>query len=144
MINRPIKFRCWDTKNKRFLKGIPPEEYMLDSDCWSHHDLDEAYMIYPDSPFDLFTNRLIYSQYLGKKDRDGIEIWENDIVEYSEGVELGEWTTYRGVVKYDETFAAFGLAMNLNSDCSNYFIDSIRGIKVLGNIFQNPELLKID
>lgn len=89
-----FEFRVWDTKQKCFLEFIPPAEYMLDSDSWSHHDTggDEASLTYPATICKHnFKGRLVWQQNTGIKDRDGKPIFEGDILVYN-GI--------RGVVRF--------------------------------------------
>lgn len=67
-MNRIIKFRAWDTKQKKFLEVIPPEEYMLDCDDWNHPDEDST-PTYPDEPFNTFDGRIVLQQFIGLKDK---------------------------------------------------------------------------
>lgn len=146
-MNQTIKFRVWDTlQNRMFCPfgqiqvcnegfSIPCayifQDFILDLKCNNNG--------FNDSP----DNKLIVQQYIGRKDFNNEEIYEGDIIQYSEGVELGDYQVLRAVVKFDDYFAAFGLAPDLDSDCWNYFSDgTIKGLKVIGNIFQNSELLK--
>lgn len=86
-------------------------------------------------------------QYTGLTDKNGKEIWENDIVENpkrTEGFDL-----YKAVYRKD--FADFGVEpikpkfeakfpMGLSEETTIYGYD----YKVIGNIFDNPELLEVE
>ena len=72
-------------------------------------------------------------QYTGLKDRNGNRIWENDICTLI--TEEGEF-----VIKYDEEGARFILdGDGIVGDFDNYYDYEC---EVIGNIFDNPELLK--
>lgn len=148
-MNREIKFRTWDAKNNKFLKFIPPEEYMLDSEEW-HHSGDEDVLIYPSNPLPNFKGRLIHQQYTGLKDKKEKEIYEGDILDLVSNtrafwgqsildLELVSFDTSAiGVVVFEEgQFIIDGSHVNDSwLHRSNW-----RNSEVIGNIFENKERL---
>lgn len=85
-------------------------------------------------------------QYTGLKDKNGNRIWENDIVDASE-----EWWNADGPAEHNspiikvewlEGLTGFDPFANYDCDCGVYIDAS--GCEVIGNIFDNPELLKGD
>ena len=74
-------------------------------------------------------------QYTGLKDRNRKEIWEGDIVKIDgHGIE-----NYITDICWDEYLSGF-YSRNLYE--SDTFEHSTRCIEVLGNIYENPELLE--
>ena len=82
----------------------------------------------------------ILMQSIGLKDKNGNEIFEGDIVKYEAGC-----NTVTEEVVYDKNFAGFGVK---DADANIIFtfgelaedID-LSSIEVIGNIYENPELL---
>ena len=77
-------------------------------------------------------------QYTGLTDKNGKKIWENDIVESTyddtyEGIDCGI-----GLVEFFQGLWYVG------GDVQNalYDIDKCNAVEVIGNIFDNPELLE--
>lgn len=72
----------------------------------------------------------IICQFTGLKDKNGKEIYEEDILR----TQRGDW----GVVKYKAPY--FGLTVS-ETQISLYNKEWIEDCEIIGNIYQNPELL---
>ncbi|MBR9648706.1 YopX family protein [Clostridium tyrobutyricum] len=84
-------------------------------------------------------SQLVYpetvGQYTGLKDRQGVEIYEGDVLDYDNGIGI------KGIVKWYEDGFAIGILGA--GDASNKSLhQSTEDIEVIGNIHENPELLK--
>ncbi len=131
MNNRPIKFRAYDTKNKKWLTAVPSLEYLLDDEdeCVSHNDIDpeSAIYSYPHNLIgDTFDDRVIWQQFTGLKDSTGKEIYEGDIICWNGLMKHGCVHFDYGCFKLD------GLPMTQFSQSE---------MQIVGNIFETPELL---
>lgn len=76
-------------------------------------------------------------QYTGLKDKDGKEIYEGDILEFSKGGIM--------YVEWNDDFKMFVLVDPRGKKASlNICIYATEHVKVIGNIFENKELLKTE
>ena len=91
-------------------------------------------------------------QYTGLKDKNSVEIYEGDIVNFQHIDDYGYMTNvfqngfYRGVVKWGEHYPAFDIFdikdnSTFGFDCNIFSMESDIVIEVIGNIYENPELL---
>jgi len=117
---REIKFRAWDRENKAFM---PNEGYAI---C----DGDVMGLRYGNEMDDVLTDQVELMQYTGLKDMNGVEIYECDVVRFDTNVQIleSEVTYYHGmftIKKYGEKIPLF------------------TALKVIGNRFENPELLEV-
>ena len=82
-------------------------------------------------------------QYTGLKDKNGNKIWENDIIKPYDTV-----TNEGYIIGWDNEMGAF-VFCDINTNDSLYvlvghYIESIQPVEVIGNIFDNSELLNAD
>ena len=138
MSYREIKFRGKDVFSEKWCYGVYiPAEFTT----WREPSISDGYRRKEIDPETI-------GQYTGYKDTDENEIYEGDILEYSVFDYQGCDTQYRGVVKF-----ADGEWQIWKSADSEYYgndgafhLGWVRAqddeVKVIGNIFDNPELLE--
>lgn len=115
---REIKFRAWNVLDKKMLN-------------WGDIFHLPAWEIFPGTPEQRPFNIM---QYTGMEDKNGREIYEGDIIKYDDAG--GEAHTQ--VIRYDDEMGAFGCDRGALMDHFNCMWE----IEVLGNIYENPEILK--
>lgn len=140
-MSRKLKFRVWDKSSKIFRSNL--YKYLINAhtgelEVWAFSDLcDEWYNTYDDRD-------LIVQQYTGMIDRNGVEVYEGDIVAEKITEEMaanGDSATVGVVYFAAGTFLIDGdgaLYEHVFSDSPHILEDFI----VVGNKFTTPELLK--
>ena len=138
------KFRAWDKENKIMLAVNNICNLFWDS------KFIEGYELVPDPKgkreYDLIDHRIdfadaILMQSTGLFDNSTPkkEIFENDIVEW-EHKETGQLV--RGIVKYDTELGFWGMTDDRFNDLRAIGYLANQKVTVLGNIYQNQELLE--
>ena len=148
---REIKFRAWDKKNKRMIiEGIDLEMFCLSlgdsagNSCPSpfghpacaDENRKEINVIPKECPY------LDLMQYTGLKDKNGVEIYEGDIViayEYHPEVVGSCPFEDKGIIIYNNIHGGYYLEVNEESATPLMMPDAL---EVIGNIYENPELLE--
>jgi len=117
-MSREIKFRAWDKNNNKMVYSGKKYTNGGLLDWFEDEDL---------------------MQYTGLKDKNGKEIYEGDIVK-----DKKNHPRMKLVVKYEGV--GFSIKDIKNGDCQILFYNSScrkqENIEIIGNIYENPELLK--
>jgi uncharacterized phage protein (TIGR01671 family) len=118
MKQREIKFRAW-AKGKFYGPYYLSELIKADYLDWK--------------------DDIVMMQYTGLKDKNGKEIYEGDIVRYirKEGKEVKFGNCFINANEY----SCWGFYLS-DGDCDEIITDYPRDYEVIGNIYENPELLK--
>ncbi len=130
-MNRQIKFRAWDRFNESMLSPHDVNGNKKDL-SWFFSQFEEAVK---------GGNDLVLQQYTGLLDKNGKEIYEGDILNVCNGSINGRlWMQKPYSVKYilDK---GFDICMFCWDKDGNNIMDSTHWCEVIGNIYENPELL---
>lgn len=78
-------------------------------------------------------------QYTGLTDKNGVKIFEGDVVEYSEIDIDGSDIKGKGVLRWNDNTASFEISCGLFG--VNFCQALLSQVEVIGNIYDNPELM---
>lgn len=148
MGNREIKFRAWDEENKEM-----DYEPQVTEAVFRNASESVNYLIELSQKED----KNIWMQYTGLKDMRGVEIYEGDIVKNHWhdinmkdigalwGVCFGEHLTSADYYA-SEAYGWYAEKINATDDERTNSLhdlahDKDKGIEIIGNIYENPELL---
>ena len=139
---REIKFRV-------YVESVLPEEsgvYEPEFISGFSHTLGIDKVYTKDFKFKSDTCKFTLLQYTGLKDKNGVEIYESDLVAIDmwQGNEHG-YIAEDGVIKWHQESAAFkwfSLEEDI-SDGNNYWLSQAdkKQREVIGNIYENPKLI---
>jgi uncharacterized phage protein (TIGR01671 family) len=159
-MNRQLKFRIWDKQNKKWLENssslhcnsnwtiCPFTGNVVDyvetcDENGENFSASPANDYYWEDGKLIKEPRYITQQYTGLKDKNGILIFEGDLVQYNQN------SNYDGM-NFEVVWSDASFGWVLKSKTGDYLTNQITPngprynfLDVIGNVFENPELLHI-
>jgi len=119
-------------ENKYRGKSINSGEWLF-GDLLQYADSAQIWVNTPDGKWNYIVDPGTVGQYTGLKDKNGLEVFEGDIIGWGPEDHAPDSEVF-----YDD--GAFKVS-DPYSDSWEYIIDVLMGAVVIGNIYENPELL---
>lgn len=126
-MTRQIKFRAWDDEKKEMI-AVQGLTFEYQNKPTVIENIGEE--------FKQDVGWLPVMQFTGLLDKNGKEIYEGDVVRFR-FEDYEEWTNYQ-VVWRDAGFSA-----NEIGETHHFTLFSSAAFEIIGNIYENPELLKV-
>ncbi|MDQ0868996.1 putative phage protein (TIGR01671 family) [Arthrobacter sp. V1I9] len=142
---REIKFRAWDKSKSEW----------LGADAWFVRSHDSVLVVWPEVAKGmqvsvhmetLDSSRVALMEYTGRKDENGVDVYDGDIItlidlasDYTEKVSREKFGAF--VVEWSEHLSGW-YPKSLNGYEPDETWWDTWEIKVIGNIYENPELLE--
>ena len=136
-MSREIKFRLWSKIGKKFIETDNPDlDFVINNNgyLYSIENFYGEINILPQMDIEVL-------QFTGLQDRNGKEIYEGDILKYN--FPYDGRLKHISLVKFVETEASFGLKDIYGNEIPLYRIAANNYFEVIGNIYENPELLNL-
>ena len=127
-MNKP-KFRAWD-KVKQKMYNVANIDFVLEYiEIWIKSDKNNCNIEATTRDF----SEVIFMQYTGLKDKNGVEIFEGDVLNY------GDYKKSHEVIFKKGCF--WGHAIGQKEQIGIGLFNALEDLEVIGNIHENLELL---
>ena len=128
-MEREIKFRAWLKEEKRM---IVDEQYLVP--LWvTNKGILRLLPNFEENYYEICNGSdYVIMQFTGLYDRNGKEIYEGDIVKKGDTITVCKWNSTHSCFAF-YTIGGFYL---------NYSKYNQKSIKIIGNIYDNPELIE--
>lgn len=143
---REIKFRGKNLNTKEWVYGDLLQWNDGETAIGVHGQfIDDGYHFNENYDKTPYVDETTVGQYTGLKDKDGTDLYEGDIISVN--------GKYPKLIRYIDEWGSYCLANLTDLDCDLktrywhqvspcWWTDYEREIKVIGNVYDNPELMK--
>lgn len=123
---REIKFRGWNEEDKEWIYGA----------YWNDSSIDDSFII----PFGRESTGVNYKtvgQFTGLHDKNGVEVYENDVIELIDRLVVVKWNEY--LCAFDIEFLKFKENKDSNFVFNGVKMHELNQFEVIGNVHEENE-----
>lgn len=125
-MNKENKYRVWDKEIKGWFNGHALWLSSVEGHILTIEDKDKK-------------DRFIFQQYTGLRDRNGVEIWEGDIIVEAVQNEFGSFSKEIPLEVYFNSVTGAFRGKDKNDEVHDWSIG--KNYEIIGNILEHSELL---
>lgn len=135
---RDIKFRAWNTKGIIY-SGKTDIKFYIEAKSGKPYTINS----YAGKESEIVLLDWVLMQYTGLKDKNSVEMYEGDVLDV---LTPGRADDYRGVIEYEH--GGFWVMTEVGEKGEGWCFPDMVGLYsnwnfvVIGNIYENPELLE--
>ena len=130
MDNSRFKFRVWNTEINKMITNVKEMGVFA---LQSIYSIDEFLVIPTNEKYPLM-------QYTGLKDKNGVEIYEGDIVKITQHFAYSNNESFNAIIDF-EYFSFNAVLKSKGYETLDKLISLNHEFEVIGNIYENRELL---
>ena len=129
----------------RFKVYYKPHNKVYNVICLNCERQKEIIIEYNDSTALVEWENCVILQSTGLRDRDGKLIYEDDIIEFTDNVTINGSKTHIAKVEHNKEFNAY----MYHAECMGWYTINPSQkkrfkVKVIGNVYEHPELLEVE
>ena len=133
------KYRAWLVNAQRMI-NVQEINFYVKTISYIEDDYESLEQTWEDEDL----NKVVLMQFTGLKDKNGVEVYEGDIVHWKDCESIDDEIVYENtfVIYWSDEFLIWR-AKNKGNDIDLYDISDNRELEIIGNIYDNKELLTV-